>query len=90
MIANIGFGVLTVSFLTTLYSVFAAIYGERTKNPTTVESARRALTRRNSGVCPLGAQVVLVLLKNEKPTSSTKAICAPSWRAFFECAASRL
>ena len=43
MIANIGFGVLTVSFLTTLYSVFAAIYGERTKNPASVESARRAM-----------------------------------------------
>src|SRR5512132_3619623 len=43
MIANFGFGVLVVSFLVTLYSVFAAIYGERTKNPAMVESARRAM-----------------------------------------------
>jgi uncharacterized membrane protein (DUF485 family) len=43
MIANFGFGVLVVSFLVTLYSVFAAIYGERTKNAAMVESARRAM-----------------------------------------------
>src|SRR6266496_3117805 len=43
MIANFGFGVLVVSFLVALYSVFAAIYGERTKNPAMVESARRAM-----------------------------------------------
>ena len=43
MIANFGFGVLAISFIVTLYSVFAAIYGERTKNPAMVESARRAM-----------------------------------------------
>jgi cytochrome c-type biogenesis protein CcmF len=43
MIANFGFGVLVISFLVTLYSVFAAIYGERKKIPTMVESARRAM-----------------------------------------------
>ena len=43
MIANIGFGVLAITFLITLYSVFAAIYGERTKNAAFVESARRAM-----------------------------------------------
>src|SRR5512139_3118585 len=43
MIAYIGFGVLVIAFLITLYSVFAAIYGERTKNPAFVESARRAM-----------------------------------------------
>jgi cytochrome c-type biogenesis protein CcmF len=43
MIANFGFGVLFISFLITLYSVFAAIYGERRKIPAMVESARRAM-----------------------------------------------
>jgi cytochrome c-type biogenesis protein CcmF len=43
MIANFGFGVLVISFLVTLYSVFAAIYGERRKIPAMVESARRAM-----------------------------------------------
>lgn len=43
MIANFGFGVLLISFFVALYSVFAAIYGERKKIPAMVESARRAM-----------------------------------------------
>ena len=43
MIANFGFGVLFITFLVTLYSVFAAIYGDRMKIPAMVESARRAM-----------------------------------------------
>jgi cytochrome c-type biogenesis protein CcmF len=43
LIANFGFGVMTVTFLVTLYSVFAAIYGESRKIPAMVESARRAM-----------------------------------------------
>jgi len=43
MIANIGFGVLLITFLITLYSVFAAIYGVRARNAAFVESARRAM-----------------------------------------------
>jgi cytochrome c-type biogenesis protein CcmF len=43
MIADLGFGVLVVTFLVTLYSVFAAVYGELKKIPALVESARRAM-----------------------------------------------
>lgn len=43
MIANFGYSVLVISFLVTLYSVFAAIYGERKQIPAMVESARRAM-----------------------------------------------
>src|SRR5258706_3415123 len=43
MIADFGFGVLVVTFLVTLYSVFAAIYGEHKKSGALVESARRAM-----------------------------------------------
>ena len=43
MIANFGFGVLFITFLVTLYSVFAAIYGDRRQIPAMVESARRAM-----------------------------------------------
>src|SRR5574341_574188 len=43
MIADLGFGVLVVTFLVTLYSVFAAIYGEFNKIPAMVESGRRAM-----------------------------------------------
>jgi len=43
MIAQFGFGVMVVTFLTALYSVFAAIYGEAKKIPAMVESARRSM-----------------------------------------------
>ncbi|MGE5463602.1 MAG: heme lyase CcmF/NrfE family subunit, partial [Syntrophothermus sp.] len=43
MIAYIGFFTLAITFLVTLYSIFAAVYGERTKNAAFVESARRAM-----------------------------------------------
>src|SRR5512145_3213892 len=43
MIAQFGFGVLVVTFLVTLYSVFAAVFGEYKKSPSLVESARRAM-----------------------------------------------
>ena len=43
MIANFGYGVLVITFLVTLYSVFAAIYGDRKQIPAMVESARRAM-----------------------------------------------
>src|SRR5512146_2943846 len=43
MLAEIGFGIIAVAFLVALYSVVAAIYGERTKSAAMVESARRAM-----------------------------------------------
>src|SRR5512135_1530216 len=43
MIAYIGFGVLAITFLVTLYSIFAAVYGEYSKSAALVESARRAM-----------------------------------------------
>ena len=43
MIANFGYGVLVITFLVTLYSIFAAVYGERRQIPAMVESARRAM-----------------------------------------------
>src|SRR5512147_256634 len=63
MIANIGFGVLAITFLITLYSVFAAIYGERTKNAALVESARRAMLL-TWPLLTLTAGVLIYLLTN--------------------------
>src|SRR6266496_1420111 len=63
MIANFGFGVLIVTFLVTLYSVFAAIYGERTKNPAMVESARRAMLL-TWPLITLAAGILIYLLTN--------------------------
>ena len=63
MIANFGFGVMTVTFLVTLYSVFAAIYGESRKVPAMVESARRAMLL-TWPLLTLTAGVLIYLLVN--------------------------
>ena len=64
MIVYIGFGVLAISFLVTLYSVFAAIYGERTKNAAYVESARRAMLL-TWPLITLTAAILIYLLVND-------------------------
>ena len=43
MIADFGYGVIVIAFVVALYSVGAAIYGERTKSANWVKSARRAM-----------------------------------------------
>jgi cytochrome c-type biogenesis protein CcmF len=43
LIINIGYGALAVAFLSAIYSVVAAIYGEKTGKFKWVESARRSL-----------------------------------------------
>jgi cytochrome c-type biogenesis protein CcmF len=63
LIANFGFGVMTVTFLVTLYSVFAAIYGESRKKPAMVESARRAMLL-TWPLLSLTAGVLIYLLVN--------------------------
>jgi len=63
MIANFGFGVLFISFLVTLYSVFAAIYGDRKHIPAMVESARRAMLL-TWPLLTLTAGVLIYLLVN--------------------------
>src|SRR5574338_283274 len=63
MIANFGYGVLVITFLVTLYSVIAAIYGERRKSPSMVESARRAMLL-TWPLLTLTAGVLIYLLVN--------------------------
>ena len=63
MIANFGFGVLFITFLVTLYSVIAAIYGDRRQIPAMVESARRAMLM-TWPLLTLAAGVLIYLLIN--------------------------
>ena len=65
MIANLGFGILTVTFFVTLYSAFAALYGEIKKIPAMVESARRAMLL-TWPLLTLTAGVLIYLLVNNR------------------------
>ena len=42
MIANLGFGALFITFLVSIYSAIAAVYGAKRNDQTWIESARRA------------------------------------------------
>jgi len=64
MIADFGYGVLVVSFLVALYSVFAAIYGEVKKIPSMVESARRSMLL-TWPLLTLTAGILIYLLVND-------------------------
>src|SRR5512145_241150 len=64
MIAQFGFGVLVVTFLVALYSVFAAVYGELNKKPAMVESARRAMLL-TWPLLTLTAGILIYLLVND-------------------------
>src|SRR5215213_1549638 len=63
MVAHFGLGVLFITFLVTLYSVFAAIYGDRKQIPAMVESARRAMLL-TWPLLTLAAGVLIYLLTN--------------------------
>jgi len=43
MAANIGYGALVITFVISLYGIFAAIYGVRKSSPAWVDSARNAM-----------------------------------------------
>jgi cytochrome c-type biogenesis protein CcmF len=64
MIADFGYGILVVAFLTAIYSVWAAVYGELGKKPALVESARRAMLL-TWPLLTLAAAVLIYLLVND-------------------------
>ncbi len=43
MITNLGFGALVITFIVSLYGIFAALYGLRQEKPAWVDSARNAM-----------------------------------------------
>ena len=65
MIANLGLGILTVTFLVTLYSACAAVYGESRKVAALVESARRAMLL-TWPLLTLTAAILIYLLINNR------------------------
>ncbi|MDP1548248.1 MAG: heme lyase CcmF/NrfE family subunit [Anaerolineales bacterium] len=65
MIAEFGFGVLVVSFIVTMYSGIAAVYGAMNKSAALVESARRAQLL-TFPLLTLSSLVLIYLLVNNR------------------------
>src|SRR5271157_6580927 len=64
MIADFGYGVIVIAFVVALYSVGAAIYGERTKSANWVESARRAMLLLWPLISLSAASLIYLLITN--------------------------
>ena len=64
MLPSLGYGVLILTFLVTLYSVGIAIYGESKKSAAMIESARRAMLL-TWPLLTITAAVLIYLLVNE-------------------------
>jgi len=64
MLAEIGYGILVIAFVVALYSVGAAVYGERKQLPAVVESARRAMLLLWPLITLAAASLILLLVGN--------------------------
>ena len=64
MIADFGYGVIVIAFGIALYSVGAAIYGERTKSARWVELARRAMLLLWPLISLSAASLIYLLITN--------------------------
>ncbi len=63
MIANLGYGALFITFLVSIYSAIAAVYGARRNDQTWIESARRA-TLLTFPLLTISALSIIILLVN--------------------------
>ena len=64
MFAEFGYGILVVSLLVAIYSVFAAVYGATTKSAAWVESARRAMLLMFPLISLSAAALIYLLVNN--------------------------
>lgn len=65
MIPSLGYGILVIAFLVTIYSVVVALYGEKMDNPAMLESARRAMLL-TWPLLTLASATLIYLLVNER------------------------
>src|SRR5689334_10524238 len=87
MIANFGFGVLFITFLVTLYSVFAAIYGDRKQIPALVESARRAMLLTWPLLTLTAGVLIYLLVNNHFEVSFVYEVTSRSMPAYLKVTA---
>ena len=87
MIAEVGYGILAVAFLVALYSVAAAIYGERTGSPGMVESARRAMLLLWPLITLAAACLIYLLITNHFEVSFVYQVTSRSMPTYLKVTA---
>src|SRR5512143_1165822 len=87
MLAELGYGFLAAAFLVSLYSVAAAIYGERRASPAWVESARRAMLLLWPLITLAAASLIYLLVTNHFEVSFVYEVTSRSMPAYLKVTA---
>lgn len=87
MLAEIGYGIIVIAFLVALYSVGAAVYGERRKAPGAVESARRAMLLLWPLISLSAAVLIYLLITNHFEVSFVYDVTSRSMPTYLKVTA---
>ncbi len=87
MLAEIGYGILVVAFVVALYSVGAAVYGERRKSAAVVESARRAMLLLWPLITLAAASLIFLLITNHFEVSFVYEVTSRSMPTYLKITA---
>ncbi|HTP02853.1 MAG TPA: heme lyase CcmF/NrfE family subunit [Anaerolineales bacterium] len=84
---EIGYGILVIAFLVALYSVGAAVYGERKRSPAWIESARRAMLLLWPLITLGAATLIYMLLTDHYEVSFVYQVTSRSMPAYLKITA---
>ncbi|HUM25908.1 MAG TPA: cytochrome c biogenesis protein CcsA, partial [Anaerolineales bacterium] len=87
MFVEFGYGVLLVSFLVAIYSIFAAVYGVSNKSTAMVESARRAMLLTFPLLSISAAVLVYLLVNNHFEVSFVYEVTSRSMPTYLKVTA---
>ena len=87
MLAEIGYGILVVAFVTAMYSVAAAIYGHRRRSAGAVESARRAMLLLWPLITLSAATLIYLLISNHFEVSFVYEVTSRSMPTYLKITA---
>jgi cytochrome c-type biogenesis protein CcmF len=87
MLADFGYGVLTVALIVALYSVVAAVYGVRSKSEAIVESARRGMLLLWPLISLAAATLIYLLVTNHFDVSFVYEVTSRSMPTYLKVTA---
>ena len=87
MLAEFGYGILVLAFVTAIYSVAAAVYGARTHSAGAVESARRAMLLLWPLITVASATLIYLLITNHFEVSFVYEVTSRSMPAYLKATA---
>ena len=87
MLANIGYGVLVISLLVSVYGVVAAIYGARKNHPGWIESARLAMLLTFPLITVVTLSLVILLINGNYEVEFVASVTSDSMPLYLRATA---